>query len=399
MKFDWHRRSLDAIHHGALTNSKRPSCFVKGVYPTHLTKSEGCYTWDTEGKRYIDFICANGTNLLGAANIQINDVIKQTLDRGALHSLSSTIEVEAAEKLKEIFPFSGKVRFLKTGTEACMAALRIAMASTGRKISLSHGYHGWSDPFISLTPPALGVPVQGQIEQFKDIDQITKYTACVILEPVITDHSPERIEYLKKISDKCEKTGTLLIFDEIISGFRWPKYSIANDTGIHPDIILLGKAIGGGLPLSAVITKPGVGEDLEWFVSSTFAGDTCALKAMMKMIELLNNQYSFKQLWIHGERFKNRFNEIYPEKLQLEGYPSRGVFKGDDTVKALFFQESCKAGILFGASWFYGFQHIDQSDTVLNSCFDILQKIKLGKVTLEGEAPQSPFAQKIRESQ
>jgi len=396
MNVDYYRRSNESIHHGALTNSKRPSCFIKEIYPSHVTKAEDCYLYDVDGKKYVDFICALGTSLLGYANIQLNDAIIRQIHKGTVYSLGSVLEVQAAEKMKELFPFTGKVRFLKTGTEAASASLRIAMAHTGRDKVLSHGYHGWSDSFVSLTEPGLGVPKQVHIEKFENLSQIDETVACVIIEPIITELSKERLLYLQDLKQKCKKTGTLLIFDEIITGFRFPKFSFSNYSGIHPDILLLGKAIGGGLPLSCVLTAKGIGEDKDWFVSSTFAGDTAALAGFMKLTELLTNEYKLDRLWDSGEYFQSRFNDL-SDIVKIEGYPTRGVFVGDDLNKALFFQESCKAGILLGPSFFYNFSHMRISDVVLNSFKDILTRIKNNQVKLEGTMPLTPFAQKVRE--
>lgn len=399
MNFEWHRRANDSIHHGALTNSKRPECFVKGIYPTHIKRGEGCYLYDSENKKYIDFITALGSSLLGYANYHLNEAIILQIHKGTVYSFSSIIEVEAAEKLKEIFPFIGKLRFLKTGTESANAAIRIARSHTKRNKILSSGYHGWSDPFVSLTPTAIGVPVQNDIETLNSIDQIDETVAAVIIEPVMTDFSQERTQYLQSLKEKCKKTGTLLIFDEIITGFRFPNFSFSNHSGIHPDIILLGKAIGAGLPLSVVATRTGIGENQDWFVSSTFAGDTLALAGMIKLIELLRNNYKLDNLWIEGARFQEQFNEIAPDIIKIEGYPTRGIFVGNQQNKALFFQEACKAGILFGPSFFYNFSHVKVSDLVINSCKDILSRIKNKSITLEGELPALPFAQRVREQE
>lgn len=397
MNYSWHRRSMDSIFNGALTNSKRAECFVKGVYPTHIKHGLGAHLIDADNKKYIDFICALGTNLLGYANQQLNDAIIRQLYKGTVFSLGSTLEVTAAEAVKEIVPFVSKLRFLKTGSDACNAAVRIALAHTGREKVLSHGYHGIYDQFVSLTPPALGIPKQTHIETLTSFDQITKEVACVIIEPVITDYSSERLKYLNDLKEVCKKNGTLLIFDEVITGFRWKNWTFSNDSGIHPDIITLGKCIGGGLPLSVVACKAGIGEDKEWFVSSSFAGDTTAMAGLLETIKLLRNKYDINHLWDKGNEFIKKFNEIAPNIVKIDGYPTRGVFVADQLNKALFFQESCKAGILFGPSFFFNFTHIEYMDSVLNSCRDILTRIKHKQIELEGELPVSPFAQKMRE--
>lgn len=398
MSFEWHRRAQDSIHNAALTNSKRPECFVMGVYPTHVTSGRGCHLTDTDGKRYVDFICGLGSNLFGYGNHLISEAVISQLHKGSVYSLSSTLEVEAAERLKSLFPFVGKVRFLKTGTEAAMGAIRIARAHTGRMRVLSHGYHGHADPFLSLVPPGFGVPKHPDIETLSSLEQIDESVACVIVEPVITDYSDQRREYLMQLKEKCNKMGALLIFDEIITGFRWPNYSVSNQTGITPDVILLGKALGGGLPLSVIATKPKIGDGKEWFVSSTFAGDTLALSAFLKCTDILRKEYSLLALWDSGTSFLEEFNAIAPDLVKIDGYPTRGVFVGTAQNKAVFFQECCKAGILFGPSWFYNFPHMEVKDFVLSTVKDILTRMKSGMVSLEGKMPESPFAEKVRKA-
>lgn len=395
----WHRRAQDCIAHGALTNSKRPECLVKGVYPTHLKRGSGCFLWDVSGKKYVDFICGLGTNLLGYGDDEIAAVISNQARLGACLSLGSEMEVLAAEKVKELFPFIEQVRFLKTGTDACNAAVRIARTKSGRIKVLSSGYHGWGDEFVALSPPALGVNLGSNVYPLVEVSAIDSETAAVIVEPVMTDLSDARIEYLKAVRAKCDEVGALLIFDEVITGFRFPNYSFTNTYGILPDLICLGKAIANGMPLAVVGGKKSVMSCGEYFVSSTYAGDTLSLAAAIKTMTLLQTKYKIDYLWDKGAEFIKRFNEICAGVVKIEGYNTRGVLKGgNDLLKALFMQEAVKGGLLFGPSWFFNFKHIPEIDAVLNVVKDVITKIKSGNVKLEGEMPSSPFAQKLREA-
>lgn len=396
--FEWYRRAHSSIAQGSLTNSKRVETFIKGVTPTHVTHGDGPYLYGIDGKKYVDFVCANGTNILGYGHPVIRATVEAQMKRGWLYSLGSTMEVECAEVVKNYFPFVKKVRFLKSGTESCSAAIRIARAHTKRDRVLSCGYHGWSDDFVSLTPPAHGVPRRDWVQQLRNIEDINDQVAAVILEPIVTDHSTERIEYLKILKARCKETGTILIFDEVITGFRWPRFSFSAEYGIHPDIICLGKACASGLPLGIVGLAEHIGDNSEWFVSSTYGGELLSLAVMRKTFDLMINKYKIEDLWREGGMFLEDFNAIWPEALKIEGYNTRGVFKGDQLVKALFFQEAHKAGILFGASWFIGFQHLGMRQSIISACSDILQLIKTGHVRLEGEVPSSPFAEKVRAS-
>ena len=403
--FSWHRRSLNCIAQGALTNSKRPECFVKGVYPSHLQKGRGCFVWDHKGKRYVDFITGLGTNLIGYANDRVNQAMGLQMFFGASLSLGTHHEVECAEHVKTFFPFIDAVKFLKTGSEACSAAIRIARAHTGRKWILSEAYHGWHDSFVSLTPPALGVPKDANqsnlyIETLsKGVKELDESVAAVIVEPVITEDSRARVEYLKDLRARCDKVGALLIFDEVITGFRFRNHGVCNAYNITPDLICLGKAIANGMPLAVVGGKFPIMNGSEYFVSSSYAGETLSLVAATTTMNLLRSKYDIEKLWTEGQKFLDAFNAMWPEGVWIEGYPTRGVFKAkDDLTKALFFQEACLAGILFGPSWFFNFPLADEVSNIMGTLQDILIRIKTGQVQLKGEMPTSPFAQKMREA-
>lgn len=393
--FKWNRRAQNAIGQAYGTNSKRPETFVKGVYPTHVSRGSGAFLWDTGGKKYLDFICGLGTNLLGYSNERLVTAVSDWLRRGWSHSLATPLEVETAEKLKELFPFADCFKFLKSGSEACNAALKMARAATGRSLVLSDGYHGIGDDFISLSEPALGVPKRTWIKPL-ELDAIGKDVAAVIIEPVITDWSDERRAWLNDLRDRCTKAGAVLIFDEVITGFRWPKYSVSGMWNIRPDLICIGKAMAGGLPLAAVGGSRDILSGREYFVSSTYAGETLSLAACMATCHALQTNYLPETLWERGQHFLSVFNGLWPEGVTIEGYPSRGVLKGEPLHKALFMQEACKAGLLFGPSWFLSFPAAEQASFVFETLKGVMHRIRSGGVQLEGEMPTSPFAQKVR---
>lgn len=400
-QFHFHRRAQACIAQSYLTNSKRPESLVKGVYPTHVARGQGCFLWDHNGKKYLDFITALGTNLLGYANPKVNAAIIAQMGNGTSHSLGTHVELDCAEKIKELFPFVDAVKFTKTGSDACSAAIRIARAATGRALVLSEGYHGTHDSFVSLSPPAIGVPGGLPVSPLNPPEVMGPWdkVAAVIVEPVITDVSPERRAWLNTLREQCTKHGVLLIFDEIITGFRWPKYSVSEYWGITPDLICLGKAMAGGMPLAAVGGKYATMNCGEYFWSSTYAGETLSLAAATEVMRLLQTTHSMDWLWSNGQAFLDQFNAIYPEKIWLEGYPSRSAFKGDAHTRALFFQECCRAGILVGPSFWMNFPLVEEWRNALKTMTAILGRIQRDEVELLGEPPQSPFAQRMREKQ
>jgi glutamate-1-semialdehyde aminotransferase len=270
---------------------------------------------------------------------------------------------------------------------------------------LSQAYHGWHDEFASLHPPAIGIPEHKNIKELPNdySEEFLKTADAVIIEPIITDFSEARVEWLRKLRELCTKHDVVLIFDETITALRFPGFCVANWSGVRPDIIVFGKALGGGLPISIV----GGREDImnsetyfpnhgEYFVSGSYCGERVGIKAALAVIHALQTKNSIEDLWQSGADFIRKFNDLFSD-VKIAGYPTRGVLVGDPMPKALFMQEACKAGLLFGASWFYAFPHIQEKDGVLQTLKDVAMKLRLGNVKLEGELPRSPFAQQMRE--
>jgi glutamate-1-semialdehyde aminotransferase len=393
-----HLRNLqdENIAHSALTNSKRPSCFVEGVYPTHIKKAFKCYLEAANGRTYIDYICALGTNLFGYSNPAINQAVADAMNSGgSVYSLASDSEAMFADRFVDEMPFIEKVRFLKCGSSGCSAAIKIARAFTGRKKILSEGYHGWHDAFVSLTPPAKGVVGSFDIESFTRGTQYPEtLPAAIILEPVMLVEDRKR---LQDIREWCDRHDVLLIFDETITAYRYKDGCVAKALNIHPDIWVGGKAIAGGLPLSIVGGKRDIMES-DYFVSSTWGGDRVAIYAANKVIDLIHGEYDPNSLWEMGSEFLEKFNEISSE-VQIEGYATRGAFKyQSEEFKALFMQEMCLAGVLIGPSWFYNKDLHAEMDNVLDISKHCVKRILEGKVSLKGKMPQSPFADKVRKN-
>lgn len=387
------KRSQEHIAQGCLTNSKHPCSYIFGIYPSHVMGGDGCRLIDPDGRKYIDFICGLGANLYGYGNPHINFEISQFLNKGFSHSLPTIYEVDLAERLKAIFPFVDLFKFVKTGSEATMAALRMARAYTGRKEVLSEGYHGWHDEFTSLTPPADGVMEHKHIKKLTDLEQITSDTAAVILEPIMIEHSLERVKWLNQLREKCSEVGAVLIFDEIITGYRFLKYSVSRQYNINPDILLIGKAMANGMPIAAI----GGNKDIlsgNYFVSSTFAGELISIAAALAVLKA-KNKYDIETLWKKGEYFIEGFNKLVPD-VKIEGYPTRGVFVGKKENIDLFFQESAKARILFGKSFLFNYPLVEEIDHVLGIVKEVGFKINNNMAKLEGMPSVSPLSWEAR---
>lgn len=400
--FEYWKRAQDCIAQGALTNSKHPRSHVFGYYPTHVERGSGAHLFTANNRCYVDYICGLGTNLFGYGNAVILDKITYTLNKGFSHSLPTTFEVEAAEALKVMFYFVDKWKFLKTGSEACSAAIRIARVHTGRRVILSQGYHGWSDEFVSLANPGpKGVYTDFDmydLDQYMKDGEDMKQVAAIIVEPIIADDSDERRAWLLDLRKTCDRHGSLLIFDEVITGFRYLKHSVSVAWNIFPDLICIGKAMAAGLPLAAVGGKKEI-MDGDYFVSSTYAGEIFSLAACKEVVNLLlqSNKYNIDKLFEKGLAFIEKFNEMAGEFVRIKGYGTRGVFEGEPTKKAIFFQEASRNGYLFCNSFFYNFPLMEEDYLFFEFLKRFSSSMKLGALKLEGELPFSPFAQKMRD--
>jgi glutamate-1-semialdehyde aminotransferase len=193
---------------------------------------------------------------------------------------------------------------------------------------------------------------------------------------------------LKKLRNVCTNQKIVLIFDEIITGFRFPQYCVSNHFGITPDIICLGKAIAGGHPLSVVGGKKKYMNTPDYFISSTFAGETTSIREALLTLDLLSVD-KLQELWDRGKWFRSEFNKISP-KIQLNGYPTRSVWQAEETYKAIFWQEMLKRGYLFGKAFFLMFSHTEEIlKKTLKDSKEVINNMDNYK--LEGDLPKEVF--------
>lgn len=341
------------------------------------------YVWDTDGKKYIDMIGALGANLLGYGHPAVKCAVRYQLEHATSMSLPSPLEVEVAEMIQDRIPCAERIRFLKTGNEATLAAVRIARTyAPNNGAVVVTGYHGHGDLWTWLTPPRLGI-----------VDMFSVHADTVSAKDKIWITEPLRLspEIDKRSAETTE--AHIRIFDEIITGFRVPKYCVANWWNLQPDLICLGKGLANGLPLSIVAGKKEVMNCGEYFISSTFSGEATALAAAKAVMEILNEKL-LDDMYFYGMRLQDRFNELCePIGTKLEGYGTRAMLNVSHPQTQLLMQEACKAGLLLGKAWFYSLAHLeeDAESSILPLVADIVHRIKGDKVRLEGRAPVETF--------
>ncbi|MDT0266827.1 aminotransferase class III-fold pyridoxal phosphate-dependent enzyme [Streptomyces sp. DSM 44915] len=300
------------------TFHKRPENFAPGAYPGYAERGSGAVLWDADGNGYVDFVMALGAATLGYDHPAINNVLRERLGRGTLLSLPSPSEVAAAEELTAALPGVDMVRFLKTGAEACAAAVRLARHHTGRERILLAGYHGWHD---QLSGPSPGVPAAaarlGERHTLDDDADDQRFLAALRdegdeLAAVLLStpyHRRLRAEFLHDLRAACDRTGTLLVLDEIVTGFRLAPGGLGQWHRVRADLVCLSKGLAAGLPLAAVAGPAGVLADLARLrVSTTFGGELLALEAMrVALREYARGDY-YRHIATLGRRLRDGVN-------------------------------------------------------------------------------------------
>ena len=383
-------RARRSIPGASQTLSKGANMFVEGAYPVFLQRGEGCRVWDVDGGEYIDYILGLASITLGYAYPAVKKAVARQLGEGSIFSLPHPLEVEVAERLIEVIPCAEQVRFLKTGSEANSAAVRVARAATGRDVIVYCGYSGWHDWYAITTPRAKGIPKDFArfVVPFnyndlpsleRALDEHYGKVAAVIMEAVLLDApGPGFLEGVRKAA---HDHGALLIFDEIVSGFRWAVGGAQEYFGVAPDLATFGKGMANGLPLSAVVGRAELMREFEdVFVSSTFGGDTLALAAAAATIDEYRQQPVIAHLWAAGRRFQGGFKRAATRTglpVDCVGFPvhPKIVFRHarEETnrlLMSLFLQETGRRGVIFHFAGFnISFSHSDADvDQSLEAC-------------------------------
>jgi len=360
----------------AQTRSKSYKRFPSN-WPRMVSRGVGCYVSSNEDD-YLDFISALGPMILGYGNQQVDKaVINQIRRGGTLFSLPHELEAEVAGMLNEIIPCAEMVLFLKNGGDSTAAAVRLAKQVTGRPIVMNRGYHGWF-VFDQVKNFDSIEPLRGLFHKF--VHQI----AGVLIEPELFSK-----EELTEIRDICTKEGIILIFDEVISGFRIALGGMQEYTRVIPDLACFSKAMANGYPLSALVGKKQYMKRLEQdvFVSTTFGGDCIGLAACKATIQQMRKHNVIDYLWELGlylEKELKKIIEKYDFPMKLYGYPPMIHFKMPDDIHQLFLQEIIKHHIMIYNNHNLTFAHSAYHLRELLAAYeDIFPRIMNGEVELE----------------
>jgi glutamate-1-semialdehyde 2,1-aminomutase len=268
-----HRRALEFFP-GGVNSPVRAFQAVGGV-PRQIVAAHGAYLTDADGQELLDYVLGWGPILLGHAHPAVIQAIERQARLGTLYGTSTPLEADLAERVRRFYPAAERLRFVSTGTEATMSALRVARAATKRSlyVKLEGCYHGHADPFLIQAgsgaatlgvPDSPGVPASAladtRLARFNDLDSVRAHfdregsaIAAVIVEPVVGNYGviPPRPDFLPGLRALCDRHQAILIFDEVMCGFRAARGGAAERYGVKPDLVTLGKVIGGGLPVAA----------------------------------------------------------------------------------------------------------------------------------------------------
>ena len=351
------------------TFSKAPYSYVEGVYPSYLKKGKGSHVFDIDDNEYVDYVLGLGPVILGYCYEAVDNAIKKQLENGISFSIPHYLEVELSEKLQNIIPGTEMVRFAKTGSDAVTACVRAARAYTKKDHILYAGHGGvWHDWFTAITSRNEGIPKFNNdlIHKFKynDMDNakesFEKFNgkiSAIVMEPMWLDLPNEN--YLHDLKELAHKNNSLLIFDEVLTGFRLANGGGQELFGIEADLVAFGKAIGNGAPLAAITGKEEYMKKFnDIFYSTTYGGETLSLAAGIAVIDEFTKKDIVQHCWNIGEKIKKSFNQIAKDlslKVEWKGLPVRGAIIFSDTknysknyIHSVFLQECIKQGIMFG---------------------------------------------------
>ncbi|NKB71767.1 MAG: aminotransferase class III-fold pyridoxal phosphate-dependent enzyme [Candidatus Latescibacteria bacterium] len=319
-------RALEYIPMGTQTHSKAPREALRGVEPCFIERGEGCRIWDVDGNEYIDFRNGLGPIILGYRFPAVDEAVRWQLEKGTVFSYAHPLEVEVAQRLVEMVPSAERVRFLKTGGEAMAASHRLARAFTGRDLIVSCGYHGWINSMgRSGVPQAMrdlycdipwgdGDACRALLqERGREVAAIS--VACGYAD---IEKGGDFLPLLRQLSQEC---GALLIFDEIVTGFRLAPGGAQEYFDVVPDLTVLAKGISNGVPLSCYAGRRDIMETVqEVVISSTYGGDTLGLAAARAVLDTYASEDVIGYLWARGRQLHQGLAAIAAELAVPVGF-------------------------------------------------------------------------------
>lgn len=379
------------------TFSKGYTQFIQSSSPNYAQKAHGAVFWDVDGNEFLEYTMSLGPILLGHSYPTVIEAVQKSLLDGTIFSLPHELEIEVSQMIVDAVPSAEMVRFGKNGSDVTSAAVRVARAFTGRDMIACCGYHGWQDWYIGTTTRKLGVPQAvydltktfeyNRIESLEALfHQYPNQIAAVIMEPIgIVE--PEN-NFLQQVKELTHQHGALLVFDEVITGFRMSIGGAQSYFNVIPDLTCCGKAMGNGFPVSAIAGRADVMRKFDdIFFSFTFGGETLSLAAAKAVMQTLIQEPVHAHIWALGKKLRDGLNTLanyyqLSNIVYCKGLPPRCsvMFQEKDShipiLKSLFQQECMKRGLFFTGTHFICYSHtqaqIDFTLRVYRTVLEIL---------------------------
>lgn len=333
-----------------------------GGTPKFIDHAKGAYVYDVDGQRYIDYVGSWGPMILGHGDDDVIEAVKKTAEKGLSFGAPCELEVNLAEKIISLIDSIEMIRFVNSGTEATMSAVRVARGFTGRDkiIKFAGCYHGHSDQFLveagsgALTlgiPNSPGVPADTVkhtlVAEYNNIDDVTSLfeaqgndIACVIIEPIAGNMNMvvPNAEFLKKLQDLCHRYGALLIFDEVMTGFRVGLSGAQGLYGIKPDLTTFGKVIGGGMPVGAFGGRKEIMQKVapvgDIYQAGTLSGNPIAMQAGLTTLQKISAPGFYESVTEKTTRLVDGLNQLamkYDLSVSARNIGSMfGIYFSDD---------------------------------------------------------------------
>lgn len=393
-------RAKKVIPLASQTFSKCYTQMSVGAVPVFFEKGKNGHVWDIDGNEFVDQVMSLAPVNLGYQYEEVDEAVRKQMQKATILSLPGKLEVEMAEKICEVVPCAEMVRYGKNGSDVTAGAVRVARAYTGRDIVAVGGYHGWQDWYVGSTTRNKGVPqstrdmtktfTYNKIETLEAIFQeYPNQVAAVILEPIGVEFPEDN--FLQKVRDLCTKHGAVLIFDEMVTGFRIALGGAGEYFGVKPDLACFGKAVANGYPLSVLTGKKELMKECEEiFFSFTFGGELLSLAAGLATVTILQRDKVNDFINTFGMELQNTYNSIAKE-LELESY-TKAVGYGshfvnsftnngetDLAAKTVFQEAMAEAGVFTICSNNICFTHTEEDKKKIVATYrSALQKVKMG---------------------
>ena len=369
---------------GSSTCSKAPS--VPPYDPAAIERGKGCRVWDIEGREFIDFRNGLGPVTLGYAYDEVNKAIIEQLEKGIVYGNPSVLEPVLAKKLCEIIPCAEMVRFLKTGGEAVAACMRLARGYTGRDHIIQIGYNGWLNSLSAtgaVLPGRLGTSTKSGVPKpLADLHHSASFGNMAAVEKIVEDvggnvaaivvaSAYNNVEvgktFYPALRKLCDEKGIVLVYDEIVTGFRVALGGVQEYFGVTPDLAVFSKGMANGMPISAFCGKRDVMKCCDRgggvIISSTFGGDAVSIASALATINIYQRDNVVDYLWKTGTKLWGGINALFEEygiPAYVDGYMPCATFlskNGSSSVVSDVMREAYKNGISFYSVSYINYSH------------------------------------------